>query len=161
MPPSSTDGYFKTLNLVFLAMFGGNVVFFVVVLYLVRVAGYPTQPELHGITLYAVPILSGAIAMAATLLHQRMIGSGQRLHSLTLKRQRYQMATVLYCAVLNGASTFCLVVFLLVGSDWYLVFFAALLGLFLLRRPSRQAFIRDLALSREEAQRVEGYGHNG
>lgn len=155
--PGGTGRFFRTLNVLYVGMFLGNVFFFFIAYYLVHVQHYASgfDENLNQLTIYAVAISVGAIAMVATLLYQRFIAAGTKLKQLMQKRQRYQVATILYASMLNGAALFTLVVFLMVGNDWHLIFYAIVMGLYLLRRPSKEGFIRDMALTREQMQRLE------
>lgn len=154
-PAPEAPQYFRTLNILFIGMFVGMVSFFFIAFYLVHFGGFTTNPALHPLLQYTVPVMIGLLYMVASLVHQRALIAARKLGSLAIKKQRYQMATVMYTAILNGAGTFSIVVFLLVGNYLYLVFFAVVLGLFLLRRPTRESFIRDLQLSREEIQQLD------
>lgn len=152
--------FFRTLNILYLGMFFGSVLFFFTAFFFVRLESEPAlklQPELRRLTAISGGIAVGIIAMIATLLYQRFIATGQKQTNLLRKRQRYQMATILYASMLNGAGLFTLVVYWMTASNWYLGFYAVVLGLYLLRRPSKAGFARDMALSRDQLQRLEDY----
>lgn len=153
----SPERFFRTLGVLYVGMFWGNVLFFFIAYYWVRLEGgglnLPTQ--YRRITVLTAALAVGVIVMLATLIYQRTKATGAREKNLMRKRQRYQVGSILYASMLNGAALFLLVVFMMDGSNWYLGLYAAVLGLYLLRRPSKSGFVRDMGLSREQLHQLE------
>jgi hypothetical protein len=143
----------RQLNLLFLALAGGQVLFALLVLYMLRSGLYRAEPADLPFDLLAPFILIGTAALAYWL-NKRLSENGKVQPGLDNKALQYRNAAIIRLAVLEGGNLFLILAALLEGRAHFLLFFALGLLAFFYFRPSRDNFVASFELSSAEQQEL-------
>lgn len=149
--------YFKTVNILFLALVAGQVVFALVLFFLnqtqVKVAFI--TPEIHQTLMWIAPALAVAGIVLGWLVFNTKLKSLQNMNSLTEKLKGYQSAMIIRFAFMEGPSLVALVFFYITGDYIFLGVSAFIILAFLFNRPSKSLIIRHLQLHDDERLLLE------
>jgi hypothetical protein len=153
----TSKAYFKNLNRIHLAMLGGMVLFVIVALYLELSQTGLHLDENKGAEIYfmIVAILTVSGILGSKLLYESLTKKAQKKEDIIEKMQAYQSAVIVRFAILEGATLFAIVVFLLASEMLVLAFAAVLLLFFVGAKPTKQKAITDLRLNKENQKMVE------
>lgn len=149
--------YFRLLNVLYLAMIGGVVVFTGVAYYLVK-TGFAGAPELTSILQYVVPVFAFAAVFAAHFIFNMLMRQAIALPLLATKLERYRIAFVIRAAMIEGAGLFSTVAYLQTGDIQFLVLTAAVVAIYFVKRPSPADCVSSLQLQGREAEQVQALG---
>jgi uncharacterized integral membrane protein len=149
--------YFKTVNMLFVALVAGQVVFALVLFFLNQ-----TQkkiefitPEIHQTLVWIAPALAVAGIVLGWLVFNTKLKPLQHKNSLFEKLKGYQSAMILRFAFMEGPSLVALVFFYITGDYIFLGVSAFIILAFLFNRPSKSLIIRHLQLHDDERLLLE------
>lgn len=129
----------KTLDLIWLALMGGQVLFLMVTLLFLK--GDLAQKNLQGmIDIAAAVFLLPSLAMSQLLYRKFMQRAKGVEIALSEKLAIYQNATIVKGALMEGGNLFCIIALILTNSQWLVIPIVAVLGFFFLQRPSVNKF---------------------
>ncbi len=140
---------FKTLNIIYLALIGGQLAFFAVVFFVLKPA-----PQEDDFFQMLVPIVSIMTIVASFFIYKMLKEKATEMDSLEDKVTHYRTSNIVRYALVEGGNLFAIVVFLLTGQTFLLAFFALGLIVFFFYRPSVQGFINDFEMSDGEASKL-------
>jgi hypothetical protein len=143
----------RQLHLIFLALAIGQVLFGLLVLYMLRSGLYRAEPSGLPFDLLAPVILFGTAALAYWL-NKRLSENGKVQPGLDNKALQYRNAAIIRLAVLEGGNLFLVLAALLEGRAHFLLFFALGLLIFFYFRPSRDNFVASFELSQAEQREL-------
>lgn len=141
---------FKQINVLYLALLAGQVMFAVTVLY---VGGIPKS---LGQLNFDQPMLLMSIAVtffsiiAAYSINEKRKTAGAQLGSFDEKLEHYRGVVIVRCALTEGANLMALVMAMLSKEGFFFVLFGVGLLAFLYFRPSVPEFSRSYHLRPEE-----------
>lgn len=147
------SNFFRLLNVLYLAMIGGVLVFAAVAYYLVQ-TGFAGAPQLTSILQYVVPLFAFGAVLLAHFIFGRLMQQAIALPLLAAKLERYRMAIVIRSAMIEGAGLFSTVAYLQTGSIQFLVLTAAVVAIYFVKRPSPADCISALQLQGRDAEQV-------
>jgi hypothetical protein len=147
--------FFRTLSIIHIAMLAGQIVFLAVILNLNMTSGNVSTEGLSFPFSLVVPILTVACIIASNLIYRNRIKQSGTENEITSKMQYYYLGTIIKLALLEGPSLFSIIVFLMTGELYFLIFTLILIMTFIVSRPSRQKAINDLKLNITEAELVK------
>ncbi|MEM1216293.1 MAG: hypothetical protein AAGJ82_11440 [Bacteroidota bacterium] len=151
--PTSAQGLYRSTFLLYIALLLGQIVFCFVVVFLI------TQPDRGLKEGSAYPFLGALIVCLA-------FGGAwwmNRLRQASIKRLRanfpgkilhYRTSVIVRVAMLEAGNLFCLVIALLEGTLFPLLFFCVGLAFFLYFRPNKDEVTRWYQLKDEEARQL-------
>jgi hypothetical protein len=143
----------KQLNLLFLALAGGQVLFCMLVAYMLSSGLYRAEPSGLPFDLLAPLILIGTAALAY-LLDKRLSENGKAQPGLDNKALQYRTAAIIRLAVLEAGNLILVLAALLEGRLQFLLYFAIGLLIFFFFRPSRDNFVASFELSESEQKEL-------
>ncbi|WP_075601947.1 hypothetical protein [Saccharicrinis aurantiacus] len=142
--------FFRTLSLIHLAMLIGQVVFLVIVLNLKLTSGKVSTGALSAPFSYIVAGLTVSCIIVCKIVYAVKLKQAQSKEAITEKMAIFQSANIIRFALYEGPSLFSIVVFLLTGELYFLIFTSILLLFFIFSKPSRQKTIDVLDLNQDE-----------
>lgn len=150
--PRSAKNIFKTINLVYKALFLGMIVFLVTASLLVSNAGAIMEADpFLAQTLKIIAIgLAVVIIPTAYSLPQKLIRKISKELSLEEKLTRYQSALIIRFALTEGLGVMATIFFLLTADNDLLMLFAIILLFYIISRPTPFKAATDLELSETE-----------
>src|SRR5690554_3198676 len=128
----------------FVLMFG--VVAFGGILYLLSYNPTLNWNETGEVFFYAVPILAVVCVLFGNILYKSRLDKLSEMSDLKNKLMGFQTASIIKYALLEGASLFSLVAFLLTNNLLYLIIAGALVVYNIFQRPTKERVINDLNL---------------
>lgn len=143
---------FKTLNIVYLAMIAGQILFCVVVFVVGNEEGASKDMSIFQTIVPAVSI--GTLGVSFLLYNQRR-QAGKAIKGLREKADHYRVSNIIRFALVEGGNLVAVVAVLLTGSTFFLLFFVLGLAVFAIYRPSSQGFIKDYELSMNEQNNLK------
>ncbi|MES2279170.1 MAG: hypothetical protein V4592_24270 [Bacteroidota bacterium] len=147
---SPTPGMaFKVLTIIHLALMLGQVLFGVVVFFQTRSVRVNIE-KIDDVYIYIVPFMAISCFIASNFMYKQQLGIAAGKPTLQEKMTGYQTALIVRYALLEGASLFGIVVYLLTGNLLFLLISGAIVIYFLLIRPTRDRVEADLNLTYEE-----------
>ena len=78
--------------------------------------------------------------------------SQQKLEGVHAKFNHYRTSNIVRFAMLEGGNLFAIVIVLLTGSTFFYLFFGLGMAVFLMARPSKENFINDYNVSRNQLE---------
>ncbi len=141
--------FVNTLNILHLAFFG-TVLGFAVVSY-VLVENHTLDLEnIDSIFFIATLVLSTLGVLGGSIIKKKVLEAAKSKNSLREKLGIYQTASLIRYATLEGPALFAIVSYILTEQFLFLLIAIALMGYFLLIRPTKSKIALELLLNREE-----------
>lgn len=151
----TSKDYFKTMQILHLAMIAGLVFFMLVSAFFVRgLLLEPIDSGIMSILMVVVPLLIFGGLFGSTLLIKNKLNVAKQKPNLTEKMSDYRAALIINFAMLEGPSFFAIVAYMLTGNLLFLGMAGLLLLVFFTIRPTTEKAIRDLELSPDEIKRI-------
>ena len=141
---------FQQTSILYLALLAGQVLFSLVVLWLLYSGSMNVGME-ESVFVYLIPVFSISAIFGAYILQNRRNAAAAFLDDLDEKVQHYRQTIITCGAILEGANLLAIIAALLTGQMYYLLYFAIGLGAFVLLRPSIDKFKKMYRLSLQEA----------
>ncbi|WP_422080361.1 hypothetical protein [Ulvibacterium sp.] len=104
---------------------------------------------------YIVPTIAILGYFLGKFLFQKQLQRIDRKDNLTGKLVRYQIASLVQYALLEGPAFFALVIYYIKGNALYLLIGLSLLAYLIMLRPKIDTLIKALPLSQEEEQQLK------
>ena len=140
--------YFKTMFVIWLALIGGQVFFGIITFYLNNNGSYdPQEKNLKDIFTYLVPVFAFYGVIAGSIIFKKRLSLSKSKTSLLQKLNDYRAALIIRYALLEGATFFSLVSYLMTGDQLFLYISISIIAIFIIIKPSIQNVINDLELN--------------
>lgn len=152
----TSQAYFTLLKVLHTALLMGQILFAGVSYFLHQSGSLQLNvEELASIFKIVVPILVVGAFFGSQFLFKSKIREAIKQENLSKKLLTYRVAFLLQCAILEGASLFSIMSYLLTADLWFLVMAAIVVVLFVLQAPSLQKVAMALQLNNQEKQILE------
>jgi hypothetical protein len=146
---------FKSLQIIHLALLGGQLMFAIVAFIVSQdQATAQADKSFEMIMLLAVPMVAMGGVTASLFLTRAKLKALPSKPDLMAKLTEYQYLTILRLALLEGPSLFALVAMLLTANPLFLLFAAGLMVYFATLRPSLARLTQDLKLSAQDLREL-------
>lgn len=153
------SNYLKSLRIVYFAMAMGLVLFLIVTLFLINLNGPLAEndisPTQRAPFIIVLVLLTGALFMVYRAIFPRKTEAIQSLLSLDKKMEAWRELRVLQAALIEAPAFFALVLFLLLGVNFLLVWPIVGLMLFWYTQPTREKFLFEAKLSISETEEFD------
>lgn len=151
MQELTSKAYFKGLNTLHLALISGQVIFGLVVYYLLK----PNAPgAVSDRAIFWFQILVPAVAAIAVflglLIFRNSLLSIRENPDLSSRLNAYRSSSLLMWAIMEVGTLFAIVAAYITDIQWFLYFAAGVIVIFLFLRPTKNKAVRDLDLSSGE-----------
>lgn len=144
---------FKQIILIYGALMLGQVLFCLVVIFIVTSGPDPAPQEGTPFELIVPTVIFVAIAGSFFVYRMRK-QQGTALTGLSNKVEHYRTTAIMRSAILEGANLLAIFITFVTNNLNFLLWFSLGLLVFLYFRPSVEQFIRDYALSGQEEQEL-------
>jgi len=145
----SPQGFLKTVTIIHAALTFGQVMFGVLAFAESGKTGIDVK-NTNNPFLYVVPLLALIGFIASNFLFKQLLNNVGLKNTLREKLMVYQTALIVRYALLEGASLFAIVCYLLTGNLLFLLISGAIVLYFIIIRPTKQGTQNDLNLSYED-----------
>jgi uncharacterized membrane protein len=144
----------RATNTIFFALIIGMLLFFAVVMVFIQDRVQWTDDNLNMILTFLVPLFGLIMMFISRMIYNQMISRIEANNSLIQKLMSYRTAKIVSWAVLESACLLALVATMLTSNYLYVAVFVFLFGYFILMRPSKESFIRDMRLNSDESDLI-------
>lgn len=152
-PKLTSKEYFKITSVIWFTLIGGQVFFGLIAFYLNNNGSYePEGKDLKEIFIYLVPVFALYGVIAGSIFFKKKLKSSKSKTSLHEKLNEYRTALIIRYALLEGASFFSLVSYLLTGYSLFLYISILIIASFIILKPSGEKASTDLELNPGEIQ---------
>lgn len=147
---SAKQNFFTSLNIIFIALSLGQLIFFGVVFFIVSQNSIQRNLDLDSILLYLSPTYSISMIFLSKFLYNKYSQNVDKSLDVKSKAMKYRTASIVNWAMLESANLFSLVSFLITGNFVHLLIFTGVFAGFILNRPSKEKFISDYNVTTDE-----------
>jgi MFS family permease len=155
-PQQTSKEYFRITSVIHMGLVLGVVIFGLVVSFFIADFQHPDMDsESARIFVYLVPGICILALFAAKLIFGNRLKSLMELDDLKTKMTGYRECLIIRYLFLEGPALFAMVAVFLTGNIIYLIYAGVVLVLFILKRPTLKATVKDLALNQEEVAKLE------
>jgi hypothetical protein len=150
--------YFKTVNILFLALVAGQVIFACILLFLNQTQRKRIEfitPEVHHALLWAAPAFAAAGVALGWIIFNTKLKVLQHKDNMAEKLSGYQSAMIIRFAFMEAPSLLALGLFYITGDYIFLSVSVFIILAFLFNRPSKPIIIRHLQLHDDERLLLE------
>jgi hypothetical protein len=151
MPDSINKDFFKSINIIYFALLGGQIMFLAVVFIIAKdVIMTKELKAMSNLFIIVVPVFAFGGLAAGRFMFRNMLNKVDKKESLYEKLKKYRTALILKFALHEGPVLFSIVFYLLTQNQFFLGIAAILIMFFLFIRPTKEKIIQDLELNSSE-----------
>ncbi len=145
--------FIKTLTLIHTVLCVGLLGFAIFVYY--QNGGFTARMNQQDMFIYIVPILAAAGYFLSQLVFKKQIEAISEEEKLSTKLGKYQIATLIKYALLEGPGFLALIAYFWSGNALYLVIAVALITYLFVQRPTVNKIKKELPLTLEEQKQFD------
>lgn len=153
--PSLQSGYIKALRILYTAMLAGQVLFFLIVFALQWSNMLYNNTELTAVFIYLAPAVSLFSILFSSRYFRKKLPAAAAAPYLSLKLDEYRKLYIMRCAIMEGGTIFCIIMYFITGHSLMLACSFAGIVMFAGLRPAKEKIIQELELSSEEIKIFE------
>lgn len=143
--------FLRTLTIIHTALCAGLMLFAGFVYY--KNGAFTARMDQQAIFIYVVPIVAIAGYFISQLLFKKRLEAISKEEKLATKLGKYQVASILKYALLEGPAILALLAYYWSGNALHLVIAIALIAYLLVQRPTADKIKRELPLTYEEQKK--------
>ena len=148
---TSTE-YFKGLNLIFLAMMVGQILF-AGIAYFISL-DKTDENDLYSIMIMVVPMVAISGFIGGRFLFQQQMQGISKNAALVEKMDKYRTASIIRFALMEGPAFLAIIGLIMTGQMVFLGIAALIIAFFYTLRPTRDKAIKELGLNMTEQGKV-------
>lgn len=146
--------YFRSLSLIHYALLAGKVVFAGFALYL-NYGKIQSVTSLNELFIYMVPLIALVAVLLSQLIYRQQSTKLKTYNTLVPKMTEYQRIFVIRLALIEGATLFAIVVYMMTVEAIFIAIAVLLIVYFVLLRPSIAKIAMDLELNASDKMKLE------
>jgi RsiW-degrading membrane proteinase PrsW (M82 family) len=134
----------KSSLIIFYALLAGQIIFLLISLYLVTTGIIKTNSELSLILTIIILIFLSPLLIIGPIIYRKLISKQtDNLKTLEQKLLLYRQGMIIKLAMVEGATIFSIVCFLITGNFLFVIIAILLISLFFLHKPTLEKFASD------------------
>ena len=146
--------YFVTLNIIFFALFSGQVIYFFVALYLIQSGNINEYGGMNTIFMFITPIVVLSSILGSKFIYTKQVTEFDKSLPIENKLVSYRTANIIRLALLEGANIFNTSILIITANYFFAALFVIIIILFLFNRPNKEKFIMDYEVSADDAVKL-------
>jgi hypothetical protein len=147
--------YFRSITILYFGLLIGQVAFAAITLYLNLGLLFQPDDSLRDIFIYIVPIFVVNGFVTGHLIYKSRLKKIKNYSSLTSKMGEYRSAMIIRFAMLEGASLFAIIVYLLTADLIFMAMTGLIVAYFIILKPTVDKITMDLELNSTERLKIE------
>jgi hypothetical protein len=141
----------KSSLIIFYTLLSGQIVFFLISLYLVSAQVIPTNSNLSLILIFTLLFFLSPLLVVGPIIYRKLISKQyDNIKTVEQKLILYRKGIIIKLALVEGASIFSIVCFLITGNYLFIIIAILLISLFFLHKPSLEKFAADFNIALSE-----------
>ncbi len=146
-----TTEIIKSSLIIFYALLAGQIIFLLISLYLVSANVVQTIPDLSLILTFTILIFISPLLVVGPIIYRKLISRNfDSVKSTEQKLILYRQGMIIKLAMVEGASIFSIVSFLITGNFLFVIIAILLISLFFLHKPTLEKFASDFNIPLSE-----------
>ena len=146
--------FFTRLRILFFALLFGQTIFAAIAYVIFGIEDAPIEQSSNDVLVYVAVLYSITAMGAGYVLKPRLVKSAAEKSNLDEKLKAYTTASLINWAILEGANLLNIVVFIITDNRISLVFFLAILLVYIPTKPDLRKIAEELNLSRKEQEEI-------
>ena len=146
--------YFSALNILFIALFIGQTIYFFVGLYMIQSANIDGFGGLNTVFMFITPIVVLSIILASKFIYTKLVTEFNKSSSLDQKLVSYRTTNLIKLALLEGANIFNISIMIITANYFFLALFIIIIVLFFFNKPNKEKFIMDYEVSANDTLNI-------
>ncbi len=146
--------FFTRLRVLFFALLFGQTIFAAIAYFIFGIEDAPIEKTSNDVLVYFAVFYSVTAMGAGYVLKPRLVKNAAGKRNLNEKLKAYTTASLIHWAVLEGANLLNIIVFIITDNRISLVFFLAILLVYIPTKPDLRKIAEELNLSREEGKAI-------
>lgn len=138
------DNDIKALNILWLALIIGQLLFALVIIFIIYTGTVAPMPEMKEIFFIGALVLASLGIMTGNRIFKSRLEIAKQQPSLAEKMNIYRAALIIKLALFEGPSLFAIIGYFLTGDIKILIPAALIVLLFMMSRPSKAKIMADL-----------------
>jgi hypothetical protein len=148
------ENQLKVVRIIFFAILTSMLVFFAIVIIIIKNNKFSKNIELEKIFIYFIPVFGLVAMFLSRAIYKQMVTKVNGKFGLVQKIALYRTSKIISWAIVEGACLFSLLAAMLTSEYIYLMVFVFLFGYMFLIKPSKESFVRDMRLNSEETDLI-------
>lgn len=144
---------FKVNHIIFYALLTGLIIFVLLAYFLIAKEIEPIDASIARIFMFIVPVFVVIEIFLSRFMYNKVTKQIESNATLFDKLGKYRTAKIISWALLEGTGLFSVIVFMITGSNFFLIMFLVVIGAFIVSKPSIEEFLNDFNV--EGAERNE------
>ena len=145
---ANPSSFFKTLSIIHLALVGG-IIAFGTFKYLNN-GTFIANADPNDVFIYVVPIVGAFGYFMSQFMFKKQLQAIKKTDSLLLKMQKYQAATIVKYALIEGPAFLAIIAYGFNGNALFLVIAIFLVVYLFMQKPSQRKFLEEVPLTLED-----------
>ena len=146
--------FFQTLNIIFIALFSGQTIYFVVGIFLIQSGNIDGFGGFNTIFMFITPVVVLSSILASKFIYSKQVAEFDKSLSLENKLVSYRTANIIKLALLEGANIFNISIMIITANYFFAALFIIIIALFFFNRPTNEKFIMDYEVSADDALKL-------
>jgi len=141
----------KSSLIIFYTLLSGQIVFFLISLYLVSAQVISSNSNLSLILIFTLLFFLSPLLVVGPIIYRKLISKQyDNIKTVEQKLILYRKGIIIKLALVEGASIFSIVCFLITGNYLFIIIAILLISLFFLHKPSLEKFAADFNIALSE-----------
>jgi hypothetical protein len=146
--------HFNITFTIFLALLAGMILVFVVSIWLVQSDKFVPNTDMDNLFQILIPLVGLTAMFISRYLYKNQVMKVDKNSDIITKLNLYRTFKIISYALIEGAGFFALIGFMITENYLYVFVFVFLIGFLLMIRPSREGFVSDFKISRDETEHI-------
>ena len=147
---------FRTNDIIFFAILAGQIIYFLIGLYLIQSGSTEGMESLKTIFMFVTPVVVLSSILAAKFIYSKMIFDFDKTQPLESKLISYRKNNIIKLALFEGANIFNISVMIITADYFFAALFIIIMILFFFNRPTKEKFIMNYEVSADDVLKIIG-----
>ncbi|MCW9066583.1 MAG: hypothetical protein OQJ78_09830 [Ignavibacteriaceae bacterium] len=150
MTDNNMSEQFRVIGIVYSALIFGMITFFAIALFIVESKKFEPVQSIDEIFKLLIPLVGFAVMYFARAIYKKNISSVNFYDNLLSKFGKYRTFKIIQWSLVESVGILSNIAFIITGNYLYTIVFLFMLGFFVLIKPAKEEFFRDLKISNEQ-----------
>lgn len=135
--------FFTTLNIIFLGLLGGQLIYFAIALFLIQSGNMKGIEGVGTVFMFITPVVVFFSIFASKMIYSKLVNAFDKSRSIEERLNSYRTSNIVRLAIIEGANIFTISIMIITADYLYAAFFALLIAFFWLNKPGEEKFKMD------------------
>lgn len=137
--------FFSTLNIIFLALLSGQLIYFAIALFLIQSGNMQGIEGVETVFMFITPVVVFFSIFTSKMIYSKLVNAFDKSRPIEEKLNSYRASNIVKLAIIEGANIFTISIMIITADYLYAAFFALLIAFFWLNKPGEEKFKMDFA----------------